>query len=226
MKKVALIVIILFISVFVNAQFIDNYGFRTGTGLSSQYFEFKDARLDDLSEWKENKLGFVFYVNAEKKLNKYFSIRPEIGYIQKGYKYDVSFITQDLEEINIINENIILHNLSVNISGKITPIQSKVKPYLILGLRCDYLFDYKGIEVEYQGSTHEFGENTLEEYDKFVLSGLLGLGVEFNNTFYFDIEYNPAITKNLDNSILSVKDSYVGVTVGMNLNTFFVDKKQ
>ena len=225
MKKVVIIGIILSISVFVNAQVIDNYGFRVGLGLSSQYFEYKDAGLEDLSGRKENKLGFAFYVNAEKKINKYFSIRPEIGYIQKGYKDDISFITQDPEDIDVINDKVKLNNLSADFSVKITPLETKIKPYIIIGMRGDYLFDYKGIEAECHGFTIEVGEITLKEYDKFVLSGLLGFGVEFNDSFYLDIEYNPAITKNLDSSFLSVKDSYVGVTVGMNINTLFENTK-
>lgn len=220
-----ILVFVLFTNGLVHGQVVDNYGLRLGVGMSSQYFSYKDDGFNNLSGWKDNKLGFAFYLNAEKKINKYLSLRPEIGYIQKGYKDDISFTTQDLEEINIINENIILHNLSFNIGGKITPIQTKIKPYLILGLRCDYLLDYKGIEIEYRGNTHEFGEKLLEEYDKFVLSGLIGVGVEFNGLYYVDLEYNPAITKNLDNSSMSVKDRFVSITIGMNINSLLTKKK-
>ncbi len=223
MKKAVLVLIILFVSVFANAQFIDNYGFRIGAGLSNQYFEFKDSRFEDLSGWKENKLGLAIYINAEKKLNEHFSIRPELGYNQKGYTDGVSFTTQNPEDIQIVNEKLKLHNLSANFSLKITPFQTKVKPYLIVGVKGDYLISLENKMVVVNGETIDFVPFS-DGYNKFVLSGLLGLGVEINDSFYLDIEYNPAITSSLDNSSLSINDGYIGVTVGANLNTFLGNK--
>jgi len=39
-----------------------------------------------MSGWKKNNIGFVVYLNAEKEFNKHFSLKPEIGYIQKGFR--------------------------------------------------------------------------------------------------------------------------------------------
>jgi len=59
----------------------------------------------------------------------------------------------------------------------------------------------------------------LDNYNMFVLSGLIGIGLEYNELFYLDLEFNPPITKNLDSPGLSVKDRYYGLTFGLNINS-------
>ncbi len=65
-------------------QVVDHYGIRFGAGLSNQYWDYKNH--PNMSGWKKNNIGFVVYLNAEKEFNKHFSLKPEIGYIQKGFR--------------------------------------------------------------------------------------------------------------------------------------------
>ena len=204
--------IFLLISRIVSAQFIDNYGLRIGVGISNQYWEYKYDMFSNLSGWKENRLGPIIYLNAEKKIIKYLSIRTEFGYNQKGFKDEIYYINSTLED------NVILHNLSLNIGGKFTPIDTKLKPYIILGLRVDYLLDYKDFEVDENGEKYRIYHSILDDYKRFVLSGLIGIGLVYHELVYLDIEFNPAITKNLDDSGMSIKDKYFGFTIGLNIN--------
>jgi hypothetical protein len=219
MKKTILLGFILLISGLANAQIIDKYGLRIGGGYSNQYWEYKNDMFSDLSNWKENKLGLSFYLNAEKELTNFLSIRPEIGYIQKGFVDDIVFTTAEGEEINTTNKNVIFHNLSGNIGFKIRPIDFIIKPYLIAGLRGDYMIDYKDVEVEVQGVKYELNKSVIDDFNKFTLSGLIGIGFEYKDFLYLDFEFNPAITKNLDETGLSIKDRYFGMTIGLNINT-------
>lgn len=68
-----------------------------------------------------------------------FSIRPEIGYIQKGFKNNVELISSDGTSVGVDKENVIFHDLAVNIGLKIIPINLKFSPYVLIGLRGDYI---------------------------------------------------------------------------------------
>ncbi|RLD56994.1 MAG: hypothetical protein DRJ05_10400 [Bacteroidetes bacterium] len=207
------------ISGVVNGQFIDNYGLRAGVGLSNQYWEYKFVGFENFSGWKEYKLGPIIYLNAEKKILEYFSIRTELGYNQKGFADEIYFVNDKLEG------EVILHNISLNIGGKVTPFRTKLKPYIIIGLRGDYLISYKDFEVQYNGETQTIYGGELDDYKEFVLSGLIGIGLEYNELIYLDLEFNPAITKNLDNQGLSIKDKYFAFTIGLNINNLITKKE-
>jgi len=222
MKKTLLFGLILIFYATAHGQFFDNYGLRIGAGLSNQYWEYKNEVFSDFSEWKENKLGLITYINAEKNINKYISIRPEIGYIQKGFKEEITFTDEEGFEINTESSIVTLHNLSLNIGGKYTPVDTKIKPFLIVGLRGDYLLGYKDFEVEFEGKTYGLYKSFLDDYEKFVLSGLIGIGIDFNDLVYFDLEYNPALTKNLNEDLLSIKDRFIGMTIGINISEIFI----
>jgi len=51
------------------------------------------------------------------------------------------------------------------------------------------------------------------------LSGLVGIGCEIGELVYVDFEYNPAITKNYNDDGVAIKDRYMGLTVGIHIET-------
>lgn len=83
--KLLLTSLLIYISTLASAQFIDNYGFRAGIGLSNQYWEFENQSLIEYAIGKENRHGILVYINAEKYFNKNLAIRTEFGYNQKGF---------------------------------------------------------------------------------------------------------------------------------------------
>lgn len=224
-KKTTLISLTLIFCLISNAQIIDNYGIRIGVGLSSQYWNYKNDKLSDLSQWKDIKPGLTVYLNAEKLLNNYISIRPEFGYIQKGFTEDIELMNDKAEPIGPNKSSATLHNLSINLATKIIPLQSKFKPYFIAGFRGDILVGYKDFIIESQGAEFGLYKEILDDYNKFVLSGLIGIGLDCNGLLYVDLEFNPAITKNLDNSLLSIRDIYFGLTIGLNINALKKENK-
>ena len=144
MKKIMkplIIGLILISNGLVNAQIIDNYGIKIGSGLSNQYWEYKNSMFSDLSGWKDNKVGFTGQVYAEKYLGNHFSLRPVLGYIQKGFVDDIMLTTMEGEELAIKDNKVVLHDLTLDLSIKIIPIQKSIKPYILIGLRGDYLID-------------------------------------------------------------------------------------
>ena len=217
-KRITLILLTCCIYQISNAKLIDNYGLRVGIGLSNQYWNYENDMFSELSDWKQIKPGLTAYINVEKILNKYISLRPEFGYIQKGFSDDITFTTSTGESVGTDKPFVVLHNLSINLAVKFKPFESKVYPYIIAGLRGDFLAGYKDYEIEFQGEKYGLYEDILNDYNKFVLGGLLGIGLDIQDLVYIDIEYNPAITKILDNSGFSIRDRYFGLTVGLNIN--------
>jgi hypothetical protein len=215
-RIVILTTIIVALSNIANSQIIDAYGVRVGAGLSDQYWDYK--KFSELSDWKDDKLAVAVYLNAEKHLNKYFSLRPEIGYIQKGFAEDIKLTNNEGEELRTVSDNLNLHNLSFNLALKIRAFNTKIKPYLIAGLRLDYLVSYKNFRIEVQGKKYGIYKDILNDFNKFSLSGLVGIGCEFDELMYLDFEINPAITKNLDNDAIAITDRYIGLTLGININ--------
>ena len=213
------------ICVITNAQIIDSYGIKIGTGLSNQYWKYKNPSFSNLSEWNNYKIGFIGQLYAEKLLGKHLILRPELGYIQKGFKDDNEFIMEEEEEIAVKNNKVILHDLSLDMSIKLIPIQKSLKPYIFLGLRGDYLIDYRSVVIEFQGRDHELSTELYDDFNKFTLSCIIGTGISYKDLCFFDFEYNPAITNNFESAGLAIHNRYFSLTVGSSISQLIKKQK-
>lgn len=200
------------------AQFVDKYGFNIGLSYSNQLRDYKLISVDNPN--MDYKLGLAVFLSAEKKISKVFSIRPEIGYIQKGFKNNVEMIFSDGTSAGVNKENVIFYNLGLNVGLKITPFDFKIVPYALLGFRCDYMLSYKDIEFEEQGSGLIFNmyKSEIDKFNKLNLGGLIGIGFELNDLTYMEFEYNPSITKSYKSKGLDIRDNCWGLKVGFNIN--------
>ncbi len=210
-------------SYLVKGQILDGFGFRIGGGISNHYWNYLD--FPDLSYWKDNKYGLSAMINAEKNIYQILSVRSEIGYIQKGFKNDMSIEMQQ-EEINLKGKDVIFHDLAVNAGLKVAPFNKTIKPYLIIGLRADYLLKYEDITFEFEGQEHNLYENLFNNINKLTLSVLMDVGFEFKERYYLDFELNPALTNNYSKEGLEVSDRYIGLTLGLNMWSFVKKEKE
>lgn len=217
-QKLLIIILLSLITKYGNAQFFDQYGLNMGASYSNQLWDYKLISIDNSN--KDYKIGLSFFLSAEKKINKLFSIRPEIGYTQKGFKNNIKITFSDGTSAGIDKKNVTFHNLILNIGFKITPFDYKFSPYAIWGFRGNYMFSYKDITIEEPGSGLKFNmyKSIIEEFDKFNLDGLIGIGVELNDITYFEIEYNPSITSSFNDSSLEIKDNGWGFKLGIYIN--------
>jgi hypothetical protein len=204
-----------------NSQIIDNYGIRSGISISNQHWTYTNIP----GGWSDNITGLIVLLNAEKQLNKYFSLRPELGYIQKGFKSSHIFSAYG-EEFYRSNIKVKLHDLSLNIGMKISFFDTKFKPYIIVGLHGDYMLGYNCYDdTKYVDlSLADYFDNEISKFNKFTLSGIIGIGCVYNEFIYFDLEYNPALTNNLKDENLKVKSRYFGITLGININKLITNK--
>lgn len=224
MKKIAIFGLISIIYIQVNGQLIDNYGLKLGVGLSNQYWDYKNDMFSDLSGWNDNKVGFIGQVYAEKNFGKFLSFRPAIGYLQKGFVNDIALTTAEDEELAVKDNKVILHDLSMDLSLKIIPIDKKFKPYIFLGLRGAYLLDYRSVIIDFQGEDHELNTDLYNDFNKFTLGAIIGFGITYKNFLFIDLDYNPAMTKNFESDGLAINDKYYSLTFGMNINRLINNK--
>jgi hypothetical protein len=99
----------------------------------------------------------------------------------------------------------------------------KWSPYILFGFRGDYMLSYKDIEVIEQGSGIKFKmyESQIDQFNKFNLGALLGLGLEIKHMYYMEVEYNPAITNSFNSEGLKIMDNCWSMKLGININKFF-----
>lgn len=213
-------------SYLLKGQLLDGFGFRIGGGLSNQYWNYLD--FPDLSEWKDNKYGLSAIINAEKNIYQILSIRAEIGYIQKGFKNDIAFVMQQ-EEIELQGEDVIFHDLTVSAGLKVAPFNKIVKPYLIIGLRTDYLLKYEDITFEFEGQEYGLYEDVMDimnDINKLTAGVLMGIGFDYNELIYLDFEINPALTNNYSDREKNISDRYIGLTLGLNIKNLIKKDKE
>jgi len=219
MKKTFLFALISIIVVNAKGQFIDKFGLKIGAGTSNLYWETRGEFGEKYTDWKKEKEGITIRLFAEKNLNKYLSIRPKIGYIQKGFRDDHIITNLNGDTVaNTINKGVTLHDISADIGLKFRPFNCKINPYLIVGLRGDYLLDYNDYEIEIDGIKYREYESILDDYKKFTIGGLIGVGLEYKDLIFIDFEYNPAITKNYEYQNVMMKYRYFEVTIGLNIS--------
>jgi hypothetical protein len=218
MKKTLLSGFILIFCITAKGQLIDNYGLKVGAGLSNQYWKFKSDMFSNLSGWKDYKIGLIGQVYAEKNFGKYLSFRPAIGYIQKGFVNDITLRTAQGEELAVKNNTVVFHDLSLDLTLKIIPFDKIFKPYIFFGLRGDYLLDYRSVIVNFEGEDHELDKDLYDDFNKFTLGAIIGVGIFYKDLLFLDLEYNPALKKNFESDFLVINDKYFSVTLGVNIS--------
>ena len=216
-QRLVFILVLILIAKFSHSQIIDRYGINIGTSYSTQIWNYKLVNVDSDNEYK---IGLQAFLQSEKDFGNLLALRTEFGYIQKGFKNNVKLTSAEGTFIGRNNDNVILHDLALNLGLKVKPLKTDYSPYILVGIRGDYLISYKDIELEEPGSGLKFNmyESTIEDFNKFNLGGLIGLGIDIRDLIYFEIEYNPNFTNNFDDTGLSIKDNCWGAKIGLNIN--------
>ena len=216
-QKLLLISLLLMLSKYGTAQLLDKYGLNVGLSYSNQLWNYKKISIDNPN--KDYKAGLSIFLSGEKKIRKTLYIRPEIGYIQKGFKNNVEMTFSDGTSGGVDKKNVIFHDLAANLCLKIKPFDLKLSPYACLGFRYDYMIAYKDIVFEEAASGNKLDmyKSQIDQFNKSNLGALMGIGVEFKASVYMEFEYNPSITKSYSKSILEIRDNCWGVKIGMNI---------
>ena len=232
-KKLALVGFLSLMCGFVNSQIIDNYGIRIGLGLSNQYWNYNNL-FPNLQGWRDLKSGYNIQIECEKSINHNLSIKPSIGYFQKGFSDHITLYGVEGEVIKKILYKLYLHDISFNVVAKLVSLNTKYRPYLLIGFRGDYLLDYNNVFIdtrknEYLDTPSEIVDNNIFIYDNFnniTFGGLIGIGLKISDLLNTEFEFNPPITKNYKTQGLSISDIYFDLTIGININNLIKAKSE
>jgi len=219
MKKAVLV--ILFLGILMNhgfSQFISNFGLNVGANYSGQLWFPQNPQVKIPATGY--KFGYLIFLSTEKNINKIFSIRPEIGYIQKGFKNLVELHFPDGSLGNTRNKNVIFHNMALNLGFKVSPFKVKFSPYAILGIHIDYMFAYKDILVEESGSGQAYNmyKTQIDDFNKLNLGLMSIIGLQYNGQIYLEFEYNQSLTDKYKSSTLRISDECWSLKLGLNIN--------
>jgi len=186
-----------------NSQFIDKYGINIGASYSTQYSNFKLVNTG--VNRQDYKIGLQIFIESEKKINNLFSLQSEIGYIQKGYKYVTSGFIDFAPNPGPKNNKLTLHDLALDFGLKITPSIFKQTPYVYIGLRGDYMVSNADMAV-------------INQYNKANIGGMIGIGIDFKDKYYMELDYNPTFTISYNSDLVSYQDNCWGIKFGININ--------
>jgi hypothetical protein len=216
-KKCTIFLLFIWLQQTGSAQIFDKFGISIGATCTGQSWNYK--LIEIRSPEKGYKTGVAAFFTAEKKMNRWFSLRPEAGYVQKGFKNKEELLFADLTKADIRNKNITFHNAAANVGLKITPLNRKAAPFLLVGAGMEYMLAFKDIVTEEPGSGIEMRMYTsaIEEFNKTNVTGVLGVGIDWKDKVYFEVDYNPPITSSYKAKELIVRDKAWIMKIGINL---------
>jgi hypothetical protein len=218
MKKIIVTVVaLLVLGKILNAQLIDKYGVSLGTTYSMQ--TWGEMKWSTWQKDKDYRLGLMAFIFAEKELGKILGIKSNIGYIQKGFNETLEFNHLEGPVTQAEGNGVRFHNLAMSLVLKTSPFQSKVLPYAIIGLRGDYLLSYDDSYYVEPGSEKWFPiyESFLRDYRRFNVGVLAGIGMDINDMFFIEFEFNTTLTHN-SHWETKIKDKCLGIKLGVYLN--------
>jgi hypothetical protein len=216
LKAFALVSILIIFNLKANGQLVEKYGIRIGGGLSKQII--KNEIPFYYKEKTDYKFGFCGFLNIQNKLSNHFSLNTELGYVQKGFQQEIIFTDGTGNELGLGNPSLTLHNLTGGLSIKFHPIKTSNDLYLKIGTRIDYLVGFDDYILTVYNYSIGFYEPTINFSNKWTLGGVFGLGYEMKEIVYIDVEFNPTFTDKFPGKFKSIKDSYLGLTLGLNIN--------
>lgn len=220
MKQKIFLILLFFASInFTFSQVIDRYGVNIGSTYATQNWEYSNSFF---VSYKTYKFGLQTFASAEKDLFKFMRLRAELGYVQKGFKETNELVFVDGSNAGVAKSKVNLHDLAINLGLKIQPFKWKFAPYLLAGIRSDYLIGYRDILITEPGSEKNFKlySYQIEKFNKLNLGALVGLGMDVHDRFYVEFEFNPTFTYNYNNTNLRIQDKCFGAKVGIYLNQF------
>ena len=220
MKKILFILIVLSLLPFSNyASTLKHYGIKIG--LTSAYQEFS-FDLSNVDLKRKNGLNAGIFIELLDFSN--FCILAQLEYTQKGISGDMNGTDEEGNDLQFTIESR-LDYLSVPISVKYTiPIQG-FTPYVITGLRYDYLMNYNSTEEPGSVGAEEptgYLDFIYDEFRKSVFGAQFGVGVslDFISVIkpYIEFRYNIDLTNSLKLEESTAKNNSYDISLFLPLD--------
>ena len=212
MKRLLLALILFSFISTSQAQFVRGYGFKLGSTISNQDWEYVPSLNITLDS--DNRIGLNIGFFAELLNNPILSIVTELNYVQKGMKIDLQKTTvsnpDGTGEFFTWDTRIDYINLSA--LGKIRLDLGIVSPYVIAGPKIDF-------EINKVFSLNE--ANIVEDnFNKNRIGFKVGIGAEIklmSLNLLAEILYDADFNELYENENLKVNSNSIDFRVGLML---------
>ena len=208
--KAILVIVCLSGGLFVQGQFVESFGIKTGLSLANQYYVFTPIDYELPNDLLVSP-GVFFFMEALK--GELLSLQLDLGYVVKGNKTTAQSVTiNHLDNNNIVvNEGPLItskyHYLSVSPMARYRQELKHMVIYALLGPRIDYLLIYS-TDSDYP----------LEEQNEFILGLTGGFGIEYkfaNMNAFAEIQYQPDLSPVTNKEPLLVNNNCLFVSLGV-----------
>lgn len=196
-SMIKLVLVLLFFAINVNSQTLTSYGLKLGAVASNPIWKVGSQSYDDV----ETRMGMDAGIFLNWSLVNNLSLLTEMHYVQKGlrvYEPIVNILPNDngvKVESHVVSVNPHVNYLSFPIFIKYDLLKSEVIPYLICGLRVDFVLSKGKSELPrwlYSNVNNmDFGGSIGVG---FQTKSLLGIGTGL------EIRYSPSFVK-VDSSL-------------------------
>jgi len=189
------------------SQLIKNHGLQIGITSANQEFSGSPFPLADLD--LKRRIGFVGGVYVEWLNVSYISIITQIEYVQKGLGVESIVTGEDSPEpLGTKTDYSRLDYISLPILMKTSTQIKTVTPYILGGLRYDYLLSYES----------EFMSAVFDNFRRNILGGSIGIGIETNLTRLLnaslEFRYNLDFTNSMNLYNKEAKNNSFDIRVG------------
>lgn len=219
MRGIITTTVILLFSMNLKSQIRIDFGIRGGFGISNQCWKYTQPEFEWVSGSKESQIGYELYLSNEIHVGKNISLIPEVGFIEKGFYSDT--INRDITSAggSFIRNTVETQNLSINLLTRIgVPTKLKVKPFVTIGAKFDYLINVKDWSFKVNGELNDdYHDYVFSDYKPVIISGLIGIGIEWNDLISIEYQVNTPLESSTINNPIKIKDKYQGITLGVKL---------
>jgi len=211
-KYLRMLIVILTMTVIVQAQIYKHVGFKTGISFSNQDWKYSNP---ELKIKPKNYSGLYFGILAEIINKKYYGLLIEGAYIQKGAKEIIQGTTITPNDQGYIDTETISYSnrfdyITLQSYLKIQYPLTYITPYIIAGPRIDYMLN-KNIEV------FKLVSNEFEEINYGIS---YGIGLTYTKLKYIipfvEIINSPDINKTYETDLLTVSNYSYEIKVGFS----------
>lgn len=181
--------------------------------------------------------GVVAGAVAEVNFGDHFALQPEIGWVQKGFRFDEG-INIPIGNVDIpagVEATIRTNYIEVPLLAKAKVGNDKVQGYAVLGPSFGYALNGKLITrtrflFEFDPIRTDLNLNDLD-YNRFEVSAVGGLGVQFNFSglkWFADARYTYGFTELYNFPVVNeqIKNRGVAVTTGIMVDLAPAPKKK
>lgn len=195
----------------VHAQPLREWGFKAGTTISNQRWDFSLPGIDrDMDEY----VGLNLAIFGKVIELDFFSITSELSYAQKGATEEFSAAYVDTTNHGYVETDPVrfknrFEYVSLSLYGKFEHRFGRLEPYIFAGPRIDFLL---------KTNSQTIPKNIHENFDSPNFDLSLGLGTEINTALPFktliEFQYHPGVTNSYDSAALSIKEYSFEIKLG------------